>query len=131
MDESYRHHYQRILTDMTETPDEIPWKCSDIHLFGKLESFNTRLNKLMEIMEVLVRYSILDSIKIAGMQVYGDLIEKAYETISCKNYDPLEHRRPEFDMDYNTFQLQIDAAEGGMQKFLKVQLERIPNSVPR
>lgn len=82
-------------------------------------------------MEVLIRYSILDSIQIAGMDFYADMIKKAYETISTKEYDPLEHRQTQFDMDYNTFQMQIDVAEGGMQKFLKIKLEMIPSCVSR
>lgn len=31
---------------MENSPDETPWHCSDIYIFGKMETFSRRLNKV-------------------------------------------------------------------------------------
>lgn len=77
---------------MEENPQETTWDCSDVAIFGRLETFNTRLNKIKEILEIILRYEILDYIKITGMEEYSDKIKKAFLVISEKKYNPLAHR---------------------------------------
>lgn len=31
---------------MEDSPDETPWECSDIYIFGKMETFSKRLIKV-------------------------------------------------------------------------------------
>jgi dynein heavy chain len=89
---TYKEIYYKTTKMMGENADENVWDCSDVAIFGRLETFNTRLNKIKEILEIIIRYQIIDYIKISGMEEFSDKIKKAFQVISQKKYDPLAHR---------------------------------------
>ena len=47
-----------------------------------------------------------------------------FQSISSKSYDPLDHRRPEFDADYADFKKQQAETEQGLYKFLRSEVTR-------
>lgn len=137
----YRKNYYLTVQEMTESPYENCWECSDVYLFGKLDTFVIRLDKvsfhvyicrmknekiikfqIKVILQTSITYSILDRIKITGTEVFSDKIKNLVEAISKKKYDPLAHRVEDFDIDYTAFLKEVYANDAGLQNFLKDQL---------
>lgn len=126
LDSIYRFHYYKTVNDMEESPDETPWECSDMYIFGKMDTFNIRLDKIKNIMELYLKYKVIDRIGIAGTSAFSNRIKKAYDVIASKTYDPLVHRQHEFDDDYEVFLKEIKEAETGLQRFTKEMLSVVP-----
>lgn len=124
--ESFRFNYQKILQDMEES-GETPFDCSENYFFGSLELFEVRLAKIREIMEVCVRYQVLDRISISGMEVFSERIKSALKEIAEKAYDPLAHRHAEFDEDYLSFMKDVTSVEAEMGVFVKLYVDKIEN----
>lgn len=122
--ESFRNNYDKILVQMVEAREK-PFNCSEKFLFTRLESFTTRLNKILEVMEVSLRYKVLDRVQIAGMESFNERIKAVFTVISEKPYDPLAHRLDEFDTDYLSFQKNVSHVEMDMQAFVKHYMEKI------
>lgn len=73
-----------------------------------------------------ITYSVLDRIRISGMEKFNALIKGARTTISSKVYDPLNYRVDFFDKDYVNFIKECEHAEVGMQQFVKHQIADVP-----
>ncbi|XP_055595824.1 dynein axonemal heavy chain 8 [Uranotaenia lowii] len=127
LDMIYRFHYYKTVNDMEEAEDETPWECSDMYIFGKLDTFNARLDKIKNMMELVLKYQVIDQIGISGTEVFSSKIEKAFDVISSKTYDPLVHREHQFDHDYEIFLKEVEAAEIGLQKYSKEMVNSVPN----
>jgi dynein heavy chain, axonemal len=122
--ESFHYNYDKIINEMKYAGETL-FECSEKFLFTRLESFETRLIKIREIMEVIMRYQVLDRVKIFGMESFAVRIKEAFKLISEKSYDPLAHRDQEFNDDFTTFQKQINVVELEMEVFVKRYLEDI------
>lgn len=121
----YKALFKQIVEDM-KAADEKPWKSSQVYIFTNLEKFLNRLEKIKFILDTELTYSILDDIKIMGMEKFNSQIKSARETISQKNYDPLDYRIDIFDVDFKAFMKDLESAEIGMQKLVKEKIQGIP-----
>lgn len=126
--ESYQILYFKTVEEMEANPLEIAWDCSTMMLFGHMDTFNVRLDKIDEIMKTERTYSILDRIKISGTEVFANAIKSAFQCISTKGYNPLAHRISTFDHDYDKFMKDVDSTELKLQQFLKMLTSDIPTT---
>ncbi|XP_052892579.1 dynein axonemal heavy chain 8 [Anopheles moucheti] len=122
LDAAFRDSYSQIVQKMTNSPTETPWECSEVFIFGKLNHFKLRLARILEVMEIYLKYEIIDQVAIYGTEVFSGRIRAAYETLTSKPYDPLIYTEFQFDADYECYLKEVEIAELGLQKFLKNQL---------
>lgn len=130
MQEVYRETYENMYKEIKEK-GEMPLTCSSNYLFNRVDLFTIRLCKIREIMEVCLRYEILKTIPITGMEQFLEKIELAFETISTTFYDPLAYRLKQFDKDFLQFQKEVSVAEMDMENFVKDYLDPIPLTAQR
>ncbi|TMW45046.1 hypothetical protein DOY81_009872 [Sarcophaga bullata] len=123
--QSYKEHYFSTCRDMAESSEK-PWVVSSVYIFTCLEKFWERLDKIKTIFNVEITYSVLDRIRISGMEKFSAIIKGARTTISSKAYDPLNYRLELFDKDFNQFIKECEHAEVGMQQFVKQQIADVP-----
>ncbi|KAI8124809.1 axonemal, Dynein heavy chain 8 [Lucilia cuprina] len=123
--QSYKEQYFSTCHDMAES-NEKPWIVSSVYIFTCLEKFLERLDKIKTIFNVEITYSVLDRIRISGMEKFNAIIKGARAMISSKAYDPLNYRVDLFDKDYDNFIKECEHAEVGMQQFVKQQIADVP-----
>lgn len=70
-----------------------------------------------------MKYSILQSSVIEGIDEFAKKFQDLFKTISTKTYDPLNHRSDEFDNDYQEFKQNIADAEWELEEFVAKSLE--------
>lgn len=128
LSEYYQDLYYSIVDEMQNNPKEKPFECSANAIFGNVYSLDRRMNEVSHILQSLTKYSVLDRIRISGMEVFAKIIKTAFSKITSKPYDPLAHRLTEFDHDYENFLKEVEIAEYKMQEFLKNYINEIPNS---
>lgn len=126
LEKEFRLNFSKLLREMTEA-GENTFFVSVTYMFERYKSFERRLMKIQEVMMVQMRYEVLDQLKISGMEKYSERIKQAYERVSNKPYDPLEHRINTFDDDYIVFQKEIILIETDMSNFVKNYLDKVDN----
>ena len=66
-----------------------------------------RLEKLTKLLNTAATYDILSLSQLDGMDVYSQRFNVLVTTLKKKPYDILEHRKADFDIDYDDFQRQL------------------------
>lgn len=122
--ETYRHSYRLILLEMRDA-GETPFDCSEKYLFERMDLFENRLEKIHEIMDICLRYQVLDQMKIAGMERFSERINEAFKCISDNTHDPLSYRLEEFNLAYVFFQKEICNVEVEMAVYLRNYMAKI------
>ncbi|KAK5645861.1 hypothetical protein RI129_004325 [Pyrocoelia pectoralis] len=118
--------FKQIQKNMEEAGEQ-PFDCSETYVFGKFETFKKRLERIVDVLETTIKYSILQSSCIEGIEEFVDLFNNLYKTISSKKYDTLNHRQEIFDNDYKEFKNAVVKAEWDLEEFVGNSLERMVN----
>ncbi|XP_039290802.1 dynein heavy chain 8, axonemal [Nilaparvata lugens] len=125
--ENYYQCYSEIKNDVADAFQESEWNCSEMSIFGNLERFGKRLKKLTSVLETALKYSIIESSKIEGIEEHAMKFKQIFVTISSKPYDAINsYRKPDFDVDYEKFMTAIEAAEVSLREFMHQTLALIP-----
>ena len=66
-----------------------------------------RLEKLTKLLNTVATYDVLSLSQLDGMDVFGQRFNVLVTTLKKKPYDILEHRKADFDIDYDDFQRQL------------------------
>lgn len=78
-------------------------------------------------MTTALQYSILESSKLEGIHTYTAKFKDIFRIISSRTYDALNHRKPDFDHDYDIFKESIAEAEAELREFKEQTLNEAPN----
>lgn len=66
-----------------------------------------RLEKLAKLLNTVATYDVLSLSQLDGMDVFSQRFNVLVTTLKKKPYDILEHRKADFDIDYDDFQRQL------------------------
>lgn len=66
-----------------------------------------RLEKLTKLLNTVATYDVLSLSQLDGMDVFSQRFNVLVTTLKKKPYDILEHRKADFDVDYDDFQRQL------------------------
>ena len=69
-------------------------------------------------------FSVLQVSKIEGIEPLAAKFLHIYSTIKKKPYEILDHRKLDFDYDYDDFKRQITDLEGSLQSFMTSCFDR-------
>ena len=74
-----------------------------------------RLDNIIEFLRTVATYETLSLSRIEGIETFNARFGLLVSTLKKRPYDPLEHRKPDFDVDYQEFKLQLaDLEVGGL-----------------
>ena len=66
-----------------------------------------RLNKLIEFLKTIGTYETLSLSRIEGIETFNSRFNLIVSGLKKKPYDVLDHRKTDFDADYEDFKLQL------------------------
>lgn len=81
----------------------------------------------MDILETTRMYSILHSSTIEGIDTYAQKCTNYFKKISSQKYDPLDHRKPYFNSDYDEFKKNIAEMDIELRTFFQNCISLVPN----
>lgn len=81
----------------------------------------------MDILEAARMYSILHSSSIEGINTYAQKYTDHFKKISSQKYDPLDHRKPYFDVDYDEFKKNVAETDVELRTFFCNCVSLVPN----
>ncbi|KAF5281562.1 hypothetical protein FQA39_LY05097 [Lamprigera yunnana] len=123
----YYQCFKQCQKSMQEDGEQ-PFDCSETYVFGKFETFKTRLERIVDVLEITMKYSILQSSTIEGIDVFANKFNEFFKKMSIKKYDALNHRQPMFDDDYLEFKKSVGNAEWDLEEFVGNSLEKMINT---
>ena len=75
-------------------------------------------------METIDNLSGLTDVRVEGIDVLAIKFQNIVMATKKKSYDLLDHRKNDFDNDYDDFKTQIDALMNQLQTFVDQQFEK-------
>lgn len=118
----YYQCFKHVLMSMEEA-GEPPFNCSEMYVFGKFETFKKRIEEICDVLKTATKYSILESSKIEGIDVYAKKFKDYFRKISTQKYDALNHRLDSFDKDYLEYKKNIAETEFELEEFVANSLD--------
>uniref|UniRef100_A0A3Q2U3D3 Dynein axonemal heavy chain 5 n=1 Tax=Fundulus heteroclitus TaxID=8078 RepID=A0A3Q2U3D3_FUNHE len=98
----------------------------EMYIFGKFDTFQRRLNKILEMFETISTYSALQDSKIEGLETMATRFQAIVMNMKKKHYSFLDHRRTDFDVDYEEFCK--NTSELHLKTFMDNTFEKIQNT---
>lgn len=66
------------------------------------------LLQIIEVLNALETFSVLSESKIEGIETISNRFQHMYSTLKKKPYDPLDHRKLDFEADFSEFKRHIN-----------------------
>ncbi|XP_034179159.2 dynein heavy chain 8, axonemal kl-3 [Osmia lignaria lignaria] len=125
--DQYYEYYNDMCKQVKESADEKPFEVSEMYVFGKFNTFKSRIIKIMDVFQTALTYLILYSSAIQGIDTFANKFFSFFQHISSQNYDPLNHRKPYFDADYDKFKKDVEETEIELRNFFYKCVSETPN----
>ncbi|KAG7262553.1 hypothetical protein CRUP_029774 [Coryphaenoides rupestris] len=96
-------HLNQTKEKLEQTPSERQFDFSEMYIFGKFDTFQRRLAKILELFATVATYSALQDSKIEGLETVTTRFQTIVQSMKNKHYSFLDQRRTDFDVDYEEF----------------------------
>ena len=97
---------------------------SENYIFGKFDTFCKRLEKIAHMITTMQAYSAIGDVRIEGIDIIAVRYKTIVESVRKKQYDILDHRKSDFDVDYAEFLTQFEGLQAQIQSFVDSWFER-------
>jgi dynein heavy chain len=129
--ENYLEQYEATKNKVvlsTPKEEEEQFELDETVIFGRMELFNKRLEKLISMFSTVGQFNSIAKNGIEGMDEITNRFLQIVETCSKKPYDLLDTTKTTFDRDFTEFENSIHNLEVQLQGFVNVSFETIPNT---
>uniref|UniRef100_A0A3Q2U2R5 Dynein axonemal heavy chain 5 n=1 Tax=Fundulus heteroclitus TaxID=8078 RepID=A0A3Q2U2R5_FUNHE len=103
LNQEYQRCFHKTKEELEQSPSQRKFDISEMYIFGKFDTFQRRLNKILEMFETISTYSALQDSKIEGLETMATRFQAIVMNMKKKHYSFLDHRRTDFDVDYEEF----------------------------
>uniref|UniRef100_A0A8C0EXI2 Dynein axonemal heavy chain 8 n=1 Tax=Bubo bubo TaxID=30461 RepID=A0A8C0EXI2_BUBBB len=124
----YQKCFHETKQEILETLGEKTFEVSEMYIFGKSEAFCRRLEKITEMITVVQTFCALSLSTIEGIDIMAVKFKNIYQNIQKTQYDILDPRKTEFDVDFVNFMANIEGLEIQIQTFMRTCFGRILSS---
>ena len=124
LNREYQACFRRTKDKLKESPSDRQFDFSEKYIFGKFEIFARRLEKVQDMLQTMDRFSILTVSKIEGLESHNKQWQAVVGMARKKNYDLLDHRKQEFEVDYDDFLRAVELMQTKLQKFMEGCVEK-------
>ncbi|XP_044063801.1 dynein axonemal heavy chain 5 isoform X1 [Siniperca chuatsi] len=137
LNQAYQRYFHKTKEKLEQTPSERQFDFSEMYIFGKFDTFQRRLNKILEMFSTISTYSVLQDSKIEGLETVATRFQTAemqgkWEAIVLnmkkKHYSFLDQRRTDFDVDYEEFCKSTTELHNQLKSFMDSTFEKIQNT---
>eukprot|EP01135_Chromosphaera_perkinsii_P010177 Nk52_evm43s2039 gene=Nk52_evmTU43s2039 len=125
LNEEYQKCFHETKKKLAKTEGARQFDFSEMYIFGKFDTFCKRLQKMKQMFHTVEKFSSLSTLSIEGTEPILSRFNSILSSMRRKPYDMLDHRKMEYDTDYEDFQKHIDEVEASLQAFIDQSFERI------
>ncbi|CAF0723345.1 unnamed protein product [Didymodactylos carnosus] len=128
LNDEYQRNFQLTKTKLAQTPNDRPFDFSEMYIFGKFDSFQRRCEKIIDMFSTINMYQHLQDSKIEGSSAFYSKFNIIVLSMKKKDYDYLDQRKQDFDLDYDEFKRSIQDLHNGINEFLDKIFNAIRNT---
>lgn len=121
----YQKSFKNAKESIEANKDERQFDFSETYIFGKINSFTIRLEKVLDIMSTLKRFESLEHSHIEGIDMLNSKFQFLLTTMKKKPYDYLDYRKLDFDTDYEEFKRSASELELQLTVFMERTMVKI------
>uniref|UniRef100_A0A7N6BK52 AAA+ ATPase domain-containing protein n=1 Tax=Anabas testudineus TaxID=64144 RepID=A0A7N6BK52_ANATE len=103
LNKEYQRYFHKTKERLEQTPSERRFDFSEMYIFGKFDTFQRRLIKILDMFSSISTYSALQDSKIEGLETMATKFQAIVLNMKKKHYSFLDQRRMDFDVDYEEF----------------------------
>ncbi|XP_073529664.1 dynein axonemal heavy chain 8-like [Phyllobates terribilis] len=108
--QEYQECFNRKQRD-SKIHNEKAFDMSEICIFGKLDAFCERTDKITKMLSIVQTYSALSKCTIDGINCFNERFTMIYQDIKRRTCNNLDMKKPEFDADFTEFMEQMNDLE--------------------
>ncbi|XP_077982678.1 dynein axonemal heavy chain 5-like [Glandiceps talaboti] len=128
LNQEYQRCFQKTKQKLETMPDERQFDFSEMYIFGKFDTFQRRLVKIIDIFDTIKVYQQLAECRIEGMELMANRFHVIMTSMKKKPYDPLDQRKTDFDLDYDDFKRQVNDLQSQIKAFMDHTFDKIHNT---
>ncbi|XP_078395203.1 dynein axonemal heavy chain 5 [Cetorhinus maximus] len=128
LNQEYQHCFHKTKQKLEQNPAERQFDFSEMYIFGKFDTFQRRLNKIIAMFSTITAYAALQDSKIEGLEALADKFQSIVITLKKKQYNFLDQRKTDFDQDYEEFCKQTHDVHSQLRIFIENSIEKIQNT---
>ncbi|XP_027143184.1 dynein heavy chain 5, axonemal isoform X2 [Larimichthys crocea] len=128
LNQEYQRCFHRTKEKLEKTPSERQFDFSEMYIFWKFDTFQQRLNKILEMFSTISTYSALQDSKIEGLETMATRFQAIVLNMKKKHYSFLDQRRTDFDVDYEEFCKSTTELHNQLKSFMDSTFEKIQNT---
>ncbi|XP_053183407.1 dynein axonemal heavy chain 5 isoform X3 [Scomber japonicus] len=128
LNQEYQRYFHKTKEKLEQTPTERQFDFSEMYIFGKFDTFQRRLNKILEMFSTISTYSALQDSKIEGLETMATRFQAIVLNMKKKHYSFLDQRRTDFDVDYEEFCKSTAELHNQLKSFMDSTFEKIQNT---
>ncbi|XP_054476942.1 dynein axonemal heavy chain 5 isoform X4 [Anoplopoma fimbria] len=128
LNQEYQRYFHKTKEKLEQTPSERQFDFSEMYIFGKFDTFQRRLNKILEMFSTISIYSALQDSKIEGLETMATRFQAIVLNMNKKHYSFLDQRRTDFDVDYEEFCKSTSELHNQLKSFMNSTFEKIQNT---
>eukprot|EP00736_Rhodelphis_marinus_P001164 Rmarinus@m.23243 len=111
----HRELYHRVKDQIGVGPNFV---VSESAVFGKLDAFILRVEKVLEIMKTVHELTAISNLPLEGMGKLTDAFRLIDTNLQSLPYDILDYRQSHFDSDFIVFRERVEELEGNLATFI-------------
>ncbi|KAI7806102.1 putative dynein heavy chain 5 [Triplophysa rosa] len=128
LNQEYQKNFQKMKKQLEMKPDERQFDFSEMYIFGKFDTFQRRLNKILDMFNTITTYNALQDSKIEGLETMATRFQAIVLTIKRRPYSFLDQRKTDFDQDYEEFCKQTSELHNQLKTFMDNTFDKIQNT---
>uniref|UniRef100_A0A8C8C735 Dynein, axonemal, heavy chain 5 n=1 Tax=Oncorhynchus tshawytscha TaxID=74940 RepID=A0A8C8C735_ONCTS len=105
LNQEYQKCFHKTKKKLEQSLSERQFDFSEMYIFGKFETFQRRLYKILNMFSTITTYSALQDSKIEGLETMATTFQSIVLSMKKKHYSFLDQRRTDFDQDYDEFSI--------------------------
>ncbi|XP_061572400.1 dynein axonemal heavy chain 5 [Cololabis saira] len=137
LNQEYQRCFHKTKEKLEQTTSARQFDFSEMYIFGKFDSFQRRLIKILEMFSTISTYSALQDSKIEALETIATRFQTAemqakweavVQKMKIKPYSFLAHKRTDFDVDYEEFCKSTSEIHEQLKNFMDRTFETIKNT---
>ncbi|XP_060727240.1 dynein axonemal heavy chain 5 [Tachysurus vachellii] len=128
LNQEYQKYFHKTKQNLEQSTSERQFDFSEMYIFGKFDTFQRRLNKILSMFSTINTYSALQDSKIEGLETMATRFQNIVHAMKNKHYNFLDQRRTDFDQDYEEFCRQTTELHNQLKTFMDKTFDKIQST---
>ncbi|KAJ8415685.1 hypothetical protein AAFF_G00402420 [Aldrovandia affinis] len=128
LNKEYQNCFHKTKQKLEGSPSERQFDFSEMYIFGKFDTFERRLNKILGMFRTISTYSALQDSQIEGLETLATRFQGIVLAMKTKQYSFLDQRRTDFDQDYEEFCRNTKELHNQLKTFMESTFDKIQNT---